>query len=277
MLSNNAFNALLKTLEEPPAHVKFIFATTEIKKVPVTILSRCQRFDLRRLDEEEIKNHAKNILQKEGIEAEDKVLSLIAKISEGSVRDSLSILDQALANNNFNKNLSFEVVEKMLGLSDNNIVFSLLENLFEGNFKNALSDFSKFYETSSDISQLNKDLSSLVHKITLKKLIRDYSLDGFSKIQQDKIHEIANKISLSSLTRIWQILIKAIPEISYSGSRSTYEMLIARICHLSALPNLQQVLSKKEEVQNNIDPNIIKNDNELVNEVLRNFEGAKLV
>jgi DNA polymerase-3 subunit gamma/tau len=165
----------------------------------------------------------------------------------------------------------------MLGLSDNNIVFSLLENLFEGNFKNALSDFSKFYETSSDISQLNKDLSSLVHKITLKKLICDYSLDGFSKIQQDKIHEIANKISLSSLTRIWQILIKAIPEISYSGSRSTYEMLIARICHLSALPNLQQVLSKKEEVQNNIDPNIIKNDNELVNEVLRNFEGAKLV
>ena len=277
MLSNSAFNALLKTLEEPPAHVKFIFATTEIKKVPITILSRCQRFDLRRLDEDEIKGHLKNILKKEEIEAEETALDLISKMSEGSVRDSLSLLDQALASNNYDKKLGFEVIEKMLGLSDKIKAIELLEGVFVGDFPASIKIFNEFYATSSDILQLIYDLLDIIHKITSKKLLKDYKLDGYSKFQQEKIIEIAEKISLSSLTRIWQMLSKGISEINQAHSaKMSFEMLLARICHLAALPNLQQIFLNKPEEQNNIDQKPDEGNDDIVNEILRNFEGAKL-
>jgi DNA polymerase-3 subunit gamma/tau len=278
MLSNSAFNALLKTLEEPPAHVKFIFATTEIKKVPITILSRCQRFDLRRLDEKEIETHLKNILQKEGLEAEDHALELISKMSEGSVRDSLSLLDQALASNNHQKLLPADLVEKMLGLTDKAKVIELFESLLGGDFLAASKSFAEFYSYSSDVAHLVSDLMEITHKTTSAKLIPSYKLDGYSKFQQDKISEIAQKISLASLTRIWQMLVKGNAEINFSAApKMAFEMLVARICHIVALPNLQQVLLNVDETKNPVASKRSEINDDVVNEILRNFEGSRVI
>ncbi len=284
MLSNSAFNALLKTLEEPPAHVKFIFATTEIKKVPVTILSRCQRFDLRRLDEVEIKSHLENILKKEEVEPEVRALELIAKASEGSVRDSLSLTDQAFASNNHEKNLAANVVEKMLGLSDKIKVVEIFENVLKGDFAASLAKFDDFYSYSSDVSQLVQDLLDVTHKTTSKKLIKNYNLDGYSEFQQEKILEIADKVSLGSLTRVWQVLSKGVAEINFASSpKMAFEMLLIRLCHLIALPDLQKIISNKNNIiasqdQKNLESNDSKTvDNDVVNEILRNFEGAKVI
>ncbi len=282
MLSNNAFNALLKTLEEPPAHVKFIFATTEIRKVPITILSRCQRFDLRRLDESEIIAHLKNILQKENFEADEAALQAIAKMSEGSVRDSLSMLDQALASNNHQKFLPLDVVEKMLGLSNRVQVVEFFEKILSGNFPNAVAAFSEFYAYSSDCSQLLNDLLDVVHKTMSAKLIKDYRLDGYSQFQQEKVREIAQKASLGSLIRIWQILTKSVTEInSFSSPKMAFEVLIAKLCHLVALPDLQNLLldlhQKQNPQQNILAQKTSENNDDLLHEILRNFEGAKIL
>jgi len=294
MLSNNAFNALLKTLEEPPSHVKFIFATTEIRKVPVTILSRCQRFDLRRLGEEEIAVHLKNILSQENLEAESHALELIAKMSEGSVRDSLSLLDQALSNNNHQKFLPADLIEKMLGLNDKVKVIELFESMLTGDFAACITKFNQFYSYSSDVSQLISDLMEITHKTTSAKLIKGYKLDGYSQMQQEKISEIAAKISLSSLSRIWQMLMKGVSEINISNSQKiTFEMLLARICHLVALPSLQEALLELHDsnlesknspeikvvptTQNFIAEKRDEINDEVVSEILRNFEGARVV
>ena len=286
MLSNNAFNALLKTLEEPPAHVKFIFATTEIRKVPVTILSRCQRFDLRRLDEKEIASHLKNILVKENFEAEELGLTLIAKVSEGSVRDSLSLLDQALANNNHQKFLSADLIEKMLGLNDKTKILELFSTLLRGDFSESSQIFNEFYSRSSDVLQLLQDLLAITHKTTSAKLLKDYKLDDCSKFQQDKIQEIAKEISLNSLTRIWQMLVKGTSEITFSSSpKMMFEMLMMRICYLAALPDLKQVLllvdddknPQKKNQEKKVAQKIDENNDELINDILRSFEGSKII
>lgn len=297
MLSNSAFNALLKTLEEPPAHVKFIFATTEIRKVPITILSRCQRFDLRRLDESEIAQHLKNILTKENLEAEERALELIAKMSEGSVRDSLSLTDQALSNNNHQPLLGADVVEKMLGLNDKVKVMELFETMLLGDFAQAILAFNQFYAYSSDILQLIADLMEINHKAVCVKLIKDYKLDGYSQFQQEKLTKIAADISLSSLTRLWQMLMKGNGEVSLSHApKMAFEMLLARICHLVALPELKDVLvavssSKNSQFNkissmeqktiapktNEINDNKHAINDEVVSEILRNFEGAKVI
>jgi len=281
MLSNNAFNALLKTLEEPPAHVKFIFATTEIRKVPITILSRCQRFDLRRLDENEIASHLKNVLAKEDLQAEEAALQTIAKMSEGSVRDSLSLLDQALASNNHQKNLPLDVVEKMLGLSNRDQVIELFEKILNGDFASACAVFNEFYSYSSDCSQLLSDLLELVHKTMSAKLIKEYRLDGYSTSQQEKLREIAAKISLNSLLRIWQILVKSTSEInSFASPKMAFEVLLAKLCHIVALPNLRNILvdlhQKQNSSQNPVAQKTGENNDDLIHEILRNFEGAKI-
>jgi DNA polymerase-3 subunit gamma/tau len=287
MMTDSAFNALLKTLEEPPSNVKFIFATTEIREVPQTILSRCQRFDLRRLDEKEIFEHLKNILKKENFEADDQALNLIAKASEGSVRDSLSILDQALASNNHDKFLGVEIIEKMLGLSDRFKIIELLENLLKGDFILAQKNFVEIYATSSDIRQITNDLLELIHKISSIKLIKNYEIDAYSKTQFDKLSFIANNVEISNLIRVWQLISKSIYEISTSTSaKMVFEMLMIRICHLISLPDLKQVLlesyhqknptistiqtdlTPKEQEQNNFD---------LVSQILKSFEGSKIV
>lgn len=286
MLSKNAFNGLLKTLEEPPPFVKFILATTEIKKVPPTIASRCQRFNLRRLSQDEIANHLKNILTKELIVAEEKALDIIAFVSEGSVRDSLSLLDQALAINNHQALLTTEIVEQMLGITDSDIINNLLVALLNGDFSASLKAFEDFYHYSSDINQLITDLMSMIHLVTTKKLIKNYPIDKHPLNTQKIITEIANQAQLSSLCRMWQMLNKGMIEVAESNSQKmSFEMLMARISHLVALPNLEKLLLnindeknyRQESIHNQ--SSLAKEDkiDDVVFEVLRNFEGSKII
>ncbi len=284
MLSNNAFNALLKTLEEPPAHVKFIFATTEIRKVPITILSRCQRFDLRRLDEKEIVDHLKNVLQKENFSAEDLALELIAKFSEGSVRDSLSLLDRALATNNHDSFLPAIVVEEMLGVNDRFKIIELFEFLLTGQFRMALDKFLEIYSFTSDISQILQDLIEVNHRSILTKLLKNYKIEGYSKNQNEKIFEIANKVDISILLRIYQLITKSISEINFSlMPKNSFEVLLARICHIIAIPDLKSLLIDLNKTKNNTDNhsqlknNRLDNEEELIKEILKNFEGSKIL
>ncbi|MFT6106676.1 MAG: DNA polymerase-3 subunit gamma/tau, partial [Rickettsiales bacterium] len=186
MLSNSAFNALLKTLEEPPAHIKFIFATTEIRKVPITVLSRCQRFDLRRLDVEELSAHLKNILSQENFTAEDLALSLIAESADGSVRDALSITDRILSHNNYQSELTSVAVEEVLGLNDKNKIIDFFAEILQGNTKNTLDHLNKFYEYSTDIVNLIIDLQKILHTIILNKST-DFEPHLFSASATDKI------------------------------------------------------------------------------------------
>lgn len=307
MLSNHSFNALLKTLEEPPAHVKFILATTEIRSVPQTILSRCQRFDLRRLDEEEIFMHLSNVLKKEGFEAEERALRIIAKSSEGSVRDSLSILDQALSNNNHQSFLPSEVVEKMLGFADCFKVIELFEMLLSGSFVQAQKAFIDIYQVSSDAVQIANDLLEIIYKVSCCKLVENYSLESFSKEQARQIREISQKIEISNLVRIWQLISKSIPQIKSSAShKMAFEMMMIRVCHLVSIPDLKNILLKLDEknfesglissdsgFSNSFQSNFSKDspstisesnsnesdfdeENEMIGEILRSFEGSKI-
>ena len=283
MLSNSAFNALLKTLEEPPAHIKFIFATTEIRKVPITVLSRCQRFDLRRLNTEELAGHLKNILQKENFEAEDAALALIAEAADGSVRDLLSITDRILSHSNYQPKLLTAAVEEVLGLNDKNKIIDLLEALLMGDAKEAIAQLEKFYENSTDIVSLLGDLQKITHIITLGKTVAGYQLNSFSTSAQERIKNLATKTSLIDLTRIWQMLLKGNVEVANSLSQKmTMEMLLIRICYLSDLPNLEKIIAdtstemkatKDVALNNNTRQNL---DQDLVGEVIRNFAGAKI-
>jgi DNA polymerase-3 subunit gamma/tau len=285
MLSNNAFNALLKTLEEPPSHTKFIFATTEIRKVPITVLSRCQRFDLRRLSNEELAKHLANILKQENFEAEDQALALIALAADGSVRDSLSILDRALSHNNYQKNLSAAAVAEIIGLSDKNKILDLFAALLEGDADKAIEYFTKFYENSVDIISLLQDLLDINHKITLAKTIKDYKISNLSEAQQERVRSIVSKVSLANLVKVWQLLLKGLTELNSSANqKNVFEMLLIRICFAANLPSLEQVMSKlhknpeinisqksqNSEAQNNV-------DTDMVGEIMRNFADAKIV
>jgi len=292
MLSNSAFNALLKTLEEPPAHVKFIFATTEIRKVPITILSRCQRFDLRRLNTEEIIGNLQNILTKEGITAEEKALSLIANASEGSARDSLSLLDRAISHNEHGKTLSIDSIAKMLGIGEKNMVINLFEKILKGDIESVLETFNKFYENSIDISTLLQDLLDINHQITLAKTIKNYQkTSNLPEEQAIRILEIANNVSISSLTKIWQMLLKGINEINYSSNQKiAMEMLLIRVCHASTLPNINQITKhidttkemqagKAQEIKigagKNHDDTI--SNNSTLSKVLNNFPNSEVI
>ncbi|MFT6258625.1 MAG: DNA polymerase-3 subunit gamma/tau [Rickettsiales bacterium] len=290
MLSNSAFNALLKTLEEPPAHIKFIFATTEIRKVPITVLSRCQRFDLRRLDVEELSAHLKNILSQENFTAEDLALSLIAESADGSVRDALSITDRILSHNNYQSELTSVAVEEVLGLNDKNKIIDFFAEILQGNTKNTLDHLNKFYEYSTDIVNLIIDLQKILHTIILNKST-DFEPHLFSASATDKIKNIAVKTNMADLVRMWQMLLKGNVEVANSSSQKmAMEMLLVRMCYLSDLPNLEQIISKNSaqiKPQNNNEEPINKDtsvnnpnsnsDQELVGEIMRNFSGAKIV
>ena len=280
MLSNNAFNALLKTLEEPPAHTKFIFATTEIRKVPTTVLSRCQRFDLRRLGNEELITHLVNILKKENFEAEEQALNLIASAAEGSVRDSLSILDSALSHNNYQKLLPASVVEEIMGISDKSKILELFELILKGEVNTCLKVFERFYENSTDITALLQDIIDVTHKVTLIKTIKDYKINDFSLEQKKKADEIAAASSLGDLIKIWQMLLKGLTELNYSiNQKMTFEMLLIRMCHLIDFiaPDKVHNSSLKEE-KSIFDQKSTKDvKSELVQEIMRNFPDSKVV
>jgi DNA polymerase-3 subunit gamma/tau len=274
MLSNNAFNALLKTLEEPPAHVKFIFATTEIKKIPITIISRCQRFDLKRLDISEIVTHLKDILQKESFEAEDRVLELIANLSEGSMRDSLSLLDQALSYNNYEKLLTSAKFEEMIGLVDKMEIIDFVENILKGDIDNVIKIFNQFYDKSVDIMALAGELLNIIHNITLVKTVKNHQLSDISQNCLEQMQNIADKISVAELARMWQMLSKGIIELkSSSNHKISFEMILIRICYMSNIVNFEQLLvdNNKNNTQNS------NTESDLAGEVLRNFPKSEII
>ena len=290
MLSTQAFNALLKTLEEPPSHIKFIFATTEIRKVPITVLSRCQRFDLRRLNTEELALHLKNILQKEGFEAENEALNFIAEAADGSVRDLLSIADRILSHSNYQKTLSTSAVEEVLGLNDKNKIIDLLTAILNGDAIGALEQLNKFYENSADVINLINDLQKITHITTLAKTI-NYQPTAISETAKNRIIDLANKTTLVDLTRIWQMLIKGSVEIANSSSQKMMmEMLLIRMCYLADLPNLEQLINPANfNVAKSITNKSLHQTNDLTNqgenlinqdlaeEIIRNFPNSKIV
>lgn len=241
MLSNNAFNALLKTLEEPPPHVKFIFATTEARKIPVTILSRCQRFDLKRIDSEMLANHLSNIARKESVEAEEEALTLIALAAEGSVRDSLSLLDQAIARGveeSGQMRVTTAAVRQMIGAADHSATFRLLELLLKGEMAEALAEAEAQYAAGSDPLMLVNDALAIVHLVTRAKIspaaLNDVTLSEYDRTAAKKL---ADALSMPVLTRLWQMLLKGVSEVKLAPSPlSALEMLLVRVAYAANLP-----------------------------------------
>jgi DNA polymerase-3 subunit gamma/tau len=237
MVTTQAFNALLKTLEEPPPHVKFIFATTEIRKVPVTILSRCQRFDLRRIDTPELTAHLKVIAGNEGVKIEDGALALVARAAEGSVRDSLSLLDQAIAHQE-GETITAESVRGMLGLADRGRVLDLFEKVMGGKIAEALTDLSQLYDVGADPLVVMQDLLETTHFLTRLKVAPDAEgfFDGGSS-EAKRAAEMAGKLSVPSLTRAWQLLLKGLFEVRDSTHPlKAAEMALIRLAYAADLP-----------------------------------------
>ena len=241
MLSNQAFNALLKTLEEPPEHVKFIFATTEIRKVPVTVLSRCQRFDLRRIDAEHLSKLFGSIAKKEGATVSDGALALIARAADGSARDGLSILDQAIsqASGGGGSSSVDEVgVRDMLGLADRVQVFDLLDAVLRGNVKDGLTLLSSQYASGADPLVVLQDLLELTHWLTRIKVAPDGANDALvAEAERTRGKDMANALSMPVLTRTWQMLLKGLNEARTAPMPlQAVEMTLVRLAYAADLP-----------------------------------------
>ena len=242
MLSGAAFNALLKTLEEPPPHAKFIFATTEIRKVPVTVLSRCQRFDLRRVDAALLIKHLESIAAKEKIEAEPAALALIARAAEGSVRDSLSLFDQSIAH--AAGKVSAEDVRQMLGLADRVRIVDLLEALMKGDTAAALKELREQYDIGADPAVILSDLAEFTHFVTRVKVVPAVADDvSLSEAERVRGRAFAAQLSMRVLSRAWQMLLKGISEVQSSGRPvSAAEMTLVRIAYAADLPTPDEVV-----------------------------------
>ena len=236
MLSKSAFNALLKTLEEPPEHVIFIFATTEIRKVPITVLSRCQRFDLRRVPVEKLVTHFADICQKEGAEITDGALHIIARAADGSVRDGLSLLDQAIAH--ADGTIDDEKVRAMLGLADRTRTFDLLELIFRGEIAQALNELSDQYDNGADPTSVIEDMLELVHWLTKVKVSPDAAdAPDVPENERTKGKELTETLRMPELTRAWQLLLKGLSEVTNAPSPlAAAEMVLVRLAYAADLP-----------------------------------------
>ena len=242
MLSNQAFNGLLKTLEEPPAHVKFIFATTEIRKVPITVLSRCQRFDLRRIDSGLLVTHFRNVAGQEGISIDDESLAMIARAAEGSVRDGLSLLDQAIAHGG--GSVDAEAVRAMLGLADRSRIVGLFGSLMAGDVAAALANFRDQYDSGAGPSVILTDLADFTHLVTRLKFVPEAGEDpSLTETERESGADYAAKLSTVILSRVWQMLLKGITETDTSSRpAAAAEMALIRIAHAANLPSPEEAL-----------------------------------
>lgn len=245
MLTTQAFNALLKTLEEPPANVKFIFATTEVHKIPVTVLSRCQRFDLKRVPAATLQSHYENILNQEGLTAEPAALQLIARAADGSVRDGLSLLDQAIALAG-EDTITHDVVAGMLGLGDRTRLYDLLDALFGGEAQQVLDLMAEFYAKGQDGLLIVQDLLHMVHTLTRLKLIPGLAGTGeLTELEQTRALPLAEKMALENLSRAYQMLLTAAQEAKVADRPfEAVEMALLRVVHLAPIPALQTLLQQ---------------------------------
>lgn len=248
MLSKNAFNALLKTLEEPPGHVKFLFATTEVQKVPVTVLSRCQRFDLRRIPAEKLADHFAQVVEQEGAEAEPEALAMIARAAEGSARDGLSILDQAIAHAGMEGGaVTAEAVRTMLGLSDRNATRALFGLVIAGDAPGALQALRDQYDLGVDPQAVLKSLLETVHRVTLSKLGNE-AIPGQAAEETAALADWAAKLGFPALHRLWQLLLKGHDEVGKAALPiEACEMALLRVIHASTLPDPGELARKIAE------------------------------
>jgi DNA polymerase-3 subunit gamma/tau len=243
MLSPKAWNAFLKTLEEPPPHVKFIFATTEIRKVPVTILSRCQRFDLRRVDAEALLAHFTGVLAKEGHTAEDGAVALIARAAEGSVRDGLSLLDQALALGK--GHLTAAAVAEMLGLSGRAAIFDLLECIFSGDAKAALLSLNALHDKGGDPLMILTDAADAVHALSRLKAVPGLYPADFSSEDRARADKLSSDLAVPRLSIAWQMLLKGLEEAARAPRPfAAVEMLVIRMCYTAQLPSPADIIGE---------------------------------
>ncbi|MFL0356983.1 DNA polymerase III subunit gamma/tau [Erythrobacter sp. GH1-10] len=252
MLSRNAFNALLKTLEEPPAHVKFLFATTEVEKLPVTVLSRTQRFDLRRIPSDMLAEHFGKICSLEGVEAEDEALRIIASAAEGSVRDGLSILDQAIAHADLDEDSKVTAarVHDMLGLADKSAQRKLLSHLLEGDAAALLAAIDEQYALGVEPLALMRALMDLVHKITVSQ-ISGAEPDAPSEEERMALGEFAQRLGAGELHRLWQLLLKGHEEVRQAPDPLvSVQMALLRVLHASELPDPGKLAKRIEELAN---------------------------
>ncbi|MCC7017052.1 MAG: DNA polymerase III subunit gamma/tau [Rhodospirillales bacterium] len=248
MLSKNAFNALLKTLEEPPPHVKFVFATTEIRKVPVTVLSRCQRFDLRRIDEDALRKHFRRVADSEGAKIAEAALGLIARAADGSVRDGLSLLDQAISNVHEENQAAGEVTEAevraMLGLADRTLTFDLVEAALAGDAARALAVLAAQHEAGAEAAQTIEDALGLVHWLTRIKLVPEAADDlAVPELERKRGRAMADALAIPALARAWQSLLKGLAETraAPNGSEAA-AMVLVRLAYASALPTPEEAI-----------------------------------
>ena len=247
MLSTAAFNAFLKTLEEPPEHAKFVFATTEIRKVPVTVLSRCQRFDLRRVEADVLMAHLSNIAKKEGVEIEPEALGIIARAAEGSVRDSLSLLDQAIAH--AAGAVRADDVRQVLGLADRTRVIDLFESLVRGDIAGAFREFREQYDTGADPIVVLSDLAEFVNFVTRVKIVPATADNvAFSETERVRARDFAAKLSMRVLSRMWQMLLKGISEAQgATRPAAAAEMVLVRIAYVADMPTPDEAIRMIEQ------------------------------
>ena len=247
MLSKNAFNALLKTLEEPPPHTKFIFATTEIRKVPVTVLSRCQRFDLRRIDADLLVRHFTDVAGREGVEIEPDAVAMIARAADGSARDGLSLLDQAIAQGavaDGGATITAEQVRTMLGLSDRAAVIDLFDAVMHGRAADALAQLDEMYKNGADPFAILQDLLAFAHLVTRIKLVPALSQSAtIAEVERQRGDALAGALSMAVLTRAWQMLLKGIGELQAAPSPEVaLEMVLIRLIHAAGLPTPDELM-----------------------------------
>ncbi|MBL8662667.1 MAG: DNA polymerase III subunit gamma/tau, partial [Candidatus Odyssella sp.] len=245
MLSKNAFNALLKTLEEPPEHVKFVFATTEIRKVPITVLSRCQRFDLRRLDREQLATHLAGIAAKESAKIAPDAIALLARAADGSVRDGLSLLDRAIAESDPAVEISAEQVRQMLGLADRTQTLDLFEIVMKGAVAAALAQARELYRAGADPLTLVQDLLEVTHNVTRLKLVADQASADLSASEMQRAKPLAERLSVPVLSRAWQMLLKGVNEVQFAPQpMNALEMLLVRLAHVADLPTPGEIVAR---------------------------------
>ena len=254
MLSTNAFNALLKTLEEPPAHVKFIFATTEIRKVPVTVLSRCQRFDLRRIEPEVMIALMRKIASAESAEITDDALALITRAAEGSARDATSLLDQAISHGA--GETTADQVRAMLGLADRGRVLDLFEAIMRGDASAALAELGAQYSDGADPMAIMRDLAEITHWISVVKITPDAADDPtVSPDERARGATLSEQLAMRVLTRMWQMLLKALDEVALApNSMMAAEMAIIRLTHVADLPSPEELVKK---LKNSLPPPVL--------------------
>ena len=263
MLSKQAFNGLLKTLEEPPPHLKFIFATTEVKKIPITIISRCQRFDLHRVRVKNLVENLKKILDVENAKIEEEALILIAKAAEGSVRDSLSLLDRVLVSENIDgKKIDKKFVRKMLGIADRSKTLNLLKLIFQGAQKQSIEQLREMVDEGIQPENFLNDLLEIIYFIQQKKSLGNFESElSISEAEQDIINSISDDVNMTTLIVFWQFILKVIDELSVvSNPILSLEMLVVRLVHLKDMPTYDKLLDSLKK--NNLDET--KEDNNII-------------